>query len=134
MCPTYQLIPGGSHGYYTAVMIGCEHSTVESQKVTRFHTSTMSRNLLIVKVSSYDVVGVICPQCEREVLVVSNYPIIDLLVPPRSAGVAGTFLLTLQFYYTTTLAARRIFYLPNFNSLYTHKGPVLLCAPTRHSV
>ena len=37
-----------------------------------------------------------------------------------------------KFCYTTTLAACRIFYLPYFNSLHTHKGPVLLCAPPRH--
>ena len=37
-----------------------------------------------------------------------------------------------NFCYTTTLAACRIFYLPYFNLLYTHKGLVLLCAPPRH--
>ena len=64
----------------------------------------------------------------------SNFQIIDLLVPPRMAGVAGTLIFCshCKFCYTTTLAACRIFYLPYFNSLYTHKGPVLLCVPPRH--
>ena len=62
----------------------------------------------------------------------SNFQIIDLLAPPRAAGVAGTLILfTLQFCYTTTLAACRIFCLAYINSLYTHKEPVLLCAPSR---
>ena len=42
------------------------------------------------------------------------------------------FFCHMKFCYTTTLAACRIFYLPYFNSLYTLKGPVLLCAPPRH--
>ena len=58
--------------------------------------------------------------------VVSNFKIIDLLVQPSAAGVAGMFIFV--HINTTTLAACRIFYLPYFNSLYTNKGPVLLCA------
>ena len=44
------------------------------------------------------------------------------------------FLVTLQLCYTIRLAACRIFYLQHFNSLYTHKGLVFLCAPPRHRV
>ena len=61
----------------------------------------------------------------------SNFQIIDLLVPPRAAGVTGTHILfTLQLCYPTTLAACRIFYLPYFfNSLHTHRRPVLSSEP-----
>ena len=64
----------------------------------------------------------------------SNFQIIDLLVPPRAAGVAGTLifvhianLATLQPWLHVGSFTCRI-----FNSLHTHKGPVLLCAPPRH--
>ena len=43
------------------------------------------------------VVVVVCPQCEIGEWVESNFWIIDLLVPPRAAGVAETLnLFTLQ--------------------------------------
>ena len=61
----------------------------------------------------------------------SNFQIIDLLVQPRAAGVARTLLLfTLQFCYTTTLAACTIFYLLYFNSLCMHKGPCTFMCPS----
>ena len=65
----------------------------------------------------------------------SNFQIIDLLVQPRATPVArwNTYFCShCRFCYTTTWTARRIFYLPHFNSLYTHKRLVLLCAPPRH--
>ena len=37
------------------------------------------------------VVVVVCPQCERG-MSYSNFQIIDLLVQPRAAGVAGTLI------------------------------------------
>ena len=64
----------------------------------------------------------------------SNFQIIDLLVQPRAAGVAGTLIFvhianfaTLQPWLHVGSFTCRI-----FNSLHTHKGPVLLCAPPRH--
>ena len=64
----------------------------------------------------------------------SNFQIIDLLVPPRVTGVVGT----LTFVYIANFATLQPWlHLRSFtcwicNSLYTHKGPVLLCAPPRH--
>ena len=64
----------------------------------------------------------------------SNFQITDLLVQPRAAGVDGTLIIvhianfaTLQPWLHAGSFTCRI-----FNSLYTHKGPVLLCAPPRH--
>ena len=64
----------------------------------------------------------------------TNFQIIDLLVQPRAAGVAGTLIFvhianfaTLQPWLHVGSFTCRI-----FNSLHTHKGPVLLCAPPRH--
>ena len=65
----------------------------------------------------------------------SNFQIIDLLVRPRAAGVAGTLIFVHIANFATLqpwLHACKIFYLLYFNSLYTHNGPVLLCAPPRH--
>ena len=64
----------------------------------------------------------------------SNFQIIDLLVQPRGAGVAGTLIFvhianfaTLQPWLHVGSFTCRI-----FNSQHTHKGAVLLCAPPRH--
>ena len=79
------------------------------------------------------VVVVVCPQCERGMSWL-QFQIIDLLVQPRAAGVAGTLIFvhianfaTLQPWLHVGSFTCRI-----FNSLHTHKGPVLLCAPPRH--
>ena len=45
----------------------------------------------LIKTTIIPIVVVVCPQCERE-WVDSNFQIIDLLVPPRAAGVAGTLI------------------------------------------
>ena len=79
------------------------------------------------------VVVVVCPQCEREMgwLQFSDHWSSSSTTCGWSRWNAY-FCSHCKFCYTTTLAACRIFYLPYFNSLYTHKGPVLLCAAPRH--
>ena len=64
----------------------------------------------------------------------SNFQIIDLQVPPRAAGVAGTLILVHIANFATPQPWLHVgsFTCRIFNSLYTHKGPVLLCAPPRH--
>ena len=62
----------------------------------------------------------------------SNFHIIDLIVQPRAAEVAGTLIFVHIVNFATTLAACRIFYLLYFISQNIHKGHVLLCDPSRH--
>ena len=63
----------------------------------------------------------------------SNFQIIDLLVQPRAAGVAGTLIFVHIANFATLQPWLHVgsFTCRNFN-LHTHKGPVLLCAPPRH--
>ena len=63
----------------------------------------------------------------------SNFQIIDL-VPPRASGVAGTLIYVQTANFATLQPWLHVgsFTCRIFNSLYTHKAPVLLCAPPRH--
>ena len=59
----------------------------------------------------------------------SNLQVIDILVLPRAAGVAET----LTFVHIANFATLQPWlHVGYFNSLYTHKSPVLLCAPPLH--
>ena len=64
----------------------------------------------------------------------SNFQIIDLLVQPRAVGVAGTLIFVHIANFATLQPWLHVgsFTCHIFNSLHTHKGPVLLCAPPRH--
>ena len=66
----------------------------------------------------------------------SDFQIIDLLVPPRAAGFAGTliFCLHCKFCYTTTLAACRIFYLSYFEfTVYAQGTRTFMCPSATQS-
>ncbi|KAL3891598.1 hypothetical protein ACJMK2_003854 [Sinanodonta woodiana] len=48
-CPLYELVPAADEGYYTAVLLRWDVTTLENFRVLPFYTSRMSRNLLHVK-------------------------------------------------------------------------------------
>ncbi|KAK3576016.1 hypothetical protein CHS0354_014857 [Potamilus streckersoni] len=48
-CPSYDLVPAGDKGYYTAILLRWDVTTLEDVKVMPFYTSRMRRNLLYVK-------------------------------------------------------------------------------------
>ena len=81
------------------------------------------------------VVVVVCPNVKGE-WVDSNFQIIDLLVPPRAAGVTGTPIFVHITNFATLQPRLHVgsFTCRIFNSLYMYKGLVLLCAPPRHRV
>lgn len=50
-CPLYNIIPGGSEGYYVAMMLKSgAFARVEETKILPFTNTMMTRNLLAVKV------------------------------------------------------------------------------------
>ena len=84
-------------------------------------------------IEAYTVV-VVCPNVKGE-WVDSNFQIIDVLVRPRAAGVDGTLIFVHIGNFATLVQPWPhvgSFTCRIFNSLHTHKGPVLLCAPPRH--
>ena len=87
-------------------------------KKVKFYTLQMLRkqNLTHPKASKLATLLLLFAPNEKGEWVDSNFQIIDLLVQPRAAGVAGTlfYVHIANFCYTTTLAACRIFYLPYF--------------------
>ena len=93
----------------------------------------VSEKLMLAKFTEFMLLLLFAPNVKGE-WVDSNFQLIDLLVPPHAAGVAGTLIFvhianfaTLQPWLHVGSFTCRI-----FNSLYTLKGPVLLCAPPRH--